>query len=152
MANAVLPILHDRNWALLVAENEEDLFICSDHPVILHWMDEAMSRQPVGLGLSGTGVYIPLSCSLGLLGVFEDSSSIIKADTKQVASYNSLTLMASYEQVYSREESFRAINPAGEIVEVAIAELAADRNVVLTKRANVQQVDGKKVNEHRRQV
>ena len=133
MADAALPILHDRNWTLIVPEKENDVFICSDHPVIVYWLDDKIVRRPPGLGLRGTAVFIPLGSNMALRGVFEDAPPSIVVDAKQVASYNVLTLMNSYGQIYSRDESFKAINPAGDIVQLSVAELAADPTVYLTK-------------------
>jgi hypothetical protein len=138
MADEVLPFLHHRNWSLIVAENEEDLFICSDHPVVVHWIDEKMIKHPPALGSRRTAVFMPLCSKMALRGSFEDVSPLIVADSKQVASYNSLTLMNRYAQVYSRKEAFKAINPVGDIVQLSIAELAADPHVYLTKKLTTQ--------------
>lgn len=126
MADAVLPILHERNWTLIIPENEDDKLICSDHPVVVHWADEKKLKYPPGLGLSGTSVFLPIGSNMALCGLFESVPPIIKIDTKKVASYNNLTLLNAYEQVFSREASFKAINKKGKIIDVSVSQFAKD--------------------------
>ena len=70
---------------------------------------------------------------MALLGTFEELPPIIAADTKCVASYNTLTLMSASEQIYSRDVNFKIINSTGVVNEIGVAELAADSHIVLTK-------------------
>lgn len=126
MADAVLPILHQRNWTLIISDNEDAKFISSDHPVVVHWKDNKKSNYPLGLGLHGTSIFLPLSSNVILCGLFESATPVLRIDTNTVASYNNLTLLNAYEQIFSCEPLFKAINIQGKIIDVPISQVAKD--------------------------
>ena len=69
-------------------------------------------------------------------GVFEDDGSplLIKADSKQVAAFNTLSLMYANEQIYSREKNFKIINHDGNPMEMSMTEVAADPLAYVMKK------------------
>lgn len=108
--DAVLQPLGDRNWTVVYCPNALGDFICSDHPVSLHWIehwDRGIHSSP-GHGLLGTEVTVPLSSRVLLLGRFERyMPKIIKLDSRLKLAYlNSYSSMNCNRFIFSRKEDF----------------------------------------------
>lgn len=96
-------ILLQRNWYLVVSNEEIGNFITSDYPVSLISL---VDRGPygVGFGLTKTEVVFPISKHLAFIGVFEEYDSLNKtilATKELVESINIRTFEFANKQVYS---------------------------------------------------
>ena len=106
MADISLERLPQRDWSLAVPKRPEDIFICSDNPVSVSWTVSGLERQPPGLGLKNTMVFMPLSSHLGLIGLFGPVNPKISIESSNVAMLNQLTFRQAMAQIYCRDESF----------------------------------------------
>lgn len=96
-------LLLQRNWYLVVSNENIGAFITSDYPVSLISL---VDRGPygVGFGLQATEVVFPISKYLAFIGVFEEYDSVnktIMATKELVESINIRTFEFANKQVYS---------------------------------------------------
>jgi hypothetical protein len=114
-ADAILPLLCAREWALLVAETGAGPFVCSNDPVGLCW---CVPRPPgfhgPGFGLPGTDVTFPLDSKHALLGRFGPLPGNMPAGERLVAAVNSMTCHGATE-VYAAGLNFPWVDGAGTV-------------------------------------
>lgn len=118
---AMLPLLHGREWVLVEASDETGPFITSDNPVSLSWINPdqipPVFRTSPGFGLKGTQVYFPVSQDLALMGEFAENSGVIKGTLDLVALCNSTMLQNVFRQVYAPKLGFKFYGKGGKILE-----------------------------------
>ncbi|MEF3304257.1 DUF4238 domain-containing protein [Paenibacillus sp. GYB003] len=107
--DAVLHPLGARYWTIVYSPNQLGDFICSDHPVSLHWAtgrDRGIFSSP-GHGMLDTEVTVPLTSRVLLLGQFEP----ILPEVITLTSRLMLAILNSWSSeqsrfIYSRKEDF----------------------------------------------
>jgi hypothetical protein len=85
MAQTLMPLLDSRSWSLLVAQEENADFVCSDQPVLLR------SKPPAPPFVSfGTAdeIVIPLDRRTVLVGRLNGKSRVVEADRLRVGYLN----------------------------------------------------------------
>lgn len=103
--DAVLPLLGQRVWSVLVAPDDGPEFICSDHPVALTW--KGGRSGPIGYGLKETEVFFPLSRRVGFYGVYEDPiNQVVVCKPGNVATMNRRVVWNAERHVYSAKSHF----------------------------------------------
>lgn len=102
-----LGVLSARKWSFLTAPQGVDL-VTSDHPVCLYWQSRPKNQfAPVGLSLSGTELYFPLSPGLALFGWLDEGASAAgQLDAVAVWWQNLLMMGNADRQLYARDDSF----------------------------------------------
>ncbi|MFS0722269.1 DUF4238 domain-containing protein [Paenibacillus sp. 1P07SE] len=108
--DAIIQPLSSRNWSIVYCPNTLGDFICSDHPVSLHWIkkkERGVFSSP-GHGLLGTEVTVPLSSRVMLLGRFEKymPNKIVLDSRLNLAILNSYSSMNCSRFIFSRKEDF----------------------------------------------
>jgi hypothetical protein len=105
--NEMLPYVAARKWTMLVAPDDGNPFIASDHPARLTWSEpQASSLYGPGLGMPNTAIYFPLSKEIALLGTFEGQERVYRADAIQVAEINGEQVATAKAQIYTPHEGF----------------------------------------------
>jgi hypothetical protein len=107
--DAVLQPLGARNWSIVYCPNRLGDFICSDHPVSLHWAtnrDRGLLSSPGHKRLE-TEVTVPLNSRVLLLGQFEQVMPKFITLTSRMA----LAVMNTWSSeqsrfIFSRKEDF----------------------------------------------
>lgn len=118
MIDILLPLLGERKWSLLIAEDGAGDFVTSDRPVSLSWTITPLLPgifETPGFGLANTDVTFPLSKKLALLGRFEGISGRYRADQKRVATINSRTGMYCERFICSAQEDFPWLKSNGTV-------------------------------------
>lgn len=112
----ICPLLHERNWALLVAREGTGEFICSDDPIGLVWtVKDVPALYGPGFGVGGTELTLPLTKGIAVCGKFEDyASNRMEVGTGTIAAVNSRTAMGS-RCLYSASENFHWIDTADQV-------------------------------------
>lgn len=108
--DAVLQPLGARNWSVVYCPNTLGDFVCSDHPVSLHWIenrDRGLYSSP-GHGLEGTEVTVPLTSRVLLIGRFQPymPQNVILKTRLNLAYLNSFSSMYCNRFIFSRKEDF----------------------------------------------
>lgn len=118
---AILPLLHRREWVLVEASDQTGPFITCDNPVSLSWINPdqvpQFFRASPGFGLPGTQVYFPVSQDLALMGEFAKNSGVVKGTVDLVALCNSTILQNVFRQVYAPKAGFKFYGKGGRILE-----------------------------------
>lgn len=105
--DAIIRPLADRQWMLVINDNESCPFICSDNPVSIVWTKEMPIFYSPGFGLRHTEVTFPLNKRIMLLGRFEQLPTIIQVKgRKEIAMLNSRTAMYANRHIYSTYQNF----------------------------------------------
>ena len=105
LVDHVTSLLWDRYWSLVVLQDENLEFICSDHPISLR--SKHKTRRAYGFKTPNTEVFFPLSTKLAYYGVYENpKSGIIGLSHEGLAIFNSRTRQNALRQVYSRSQSY----------------------------------------------
>jgi hypothetical protein len=104
--DAIIPLLIDRKWSVLLADDKIGNFICSDSPVNLHWTKPQKTFWGPGFGLKGTDVTVPLSKNVLLLGRFEEELPTQYLSQRSIAIMNSYTALDSQRYLYSCNKDF----------------------------------------------
>ena len=100
----ILPTLGQRDWSILIPQDENTKFITCDHPVVI--TPKHPPARPVGLGTKQTTLIFPLSPRLLLYGVLENPlKEVVHIDPPRVATFNTRILHHARRQVYSSENS-----------------------------------------------
>jgi hypothetical protein len=104
----IMPLLFRRGWHLLRASAGSDGFITSDRPFFLMWSDPSMRTGPLALGLAltGTDIYFPISPQLAVVGAFDVANTTEDVDESRVAVANSAMTAGADRQVYARDHKF----------------------------------------------
>ena len=103
----LLNILYQRNWHLIISDEESGEFITSDHPVSLISLVKLPPLYGIGYGMKKTEVYFPISKYLAFVGVFEDYENVnktIKATKELVKDINMRTYNFAEKQVFSTKK------------------------------------------------
>jgi len=109
--DAILEPLGARNWSVVYSPHTIGDFICSDHPVSLHWIeqkDRGIYSSP-GFGRLGTEVTIPLSKRVMLLGRFDEEQmprTIMLDSQLNLACLNSYSIIDCSRLIFSCTEDF----------------------------------------------
>jgi hypothetical protein len=113
----VSPYLFDRNWVVVVSDNNANNFITSDRPTVLSW-DEPdkvplMRRNSPGFGLLGTTVILPVSRKIALIGKFEDTwqEGVVLANRETIAAINAEIASNAHEKIIAPSEKFYLLTP-----------------------------------------
>lgn len=118
---AMLPLLHGREWLLVEASEQTGPFITCDNPVSLTWKNPDQTppffRASPGFGLKGTQVYFPVSQDLALIGEFAENSGVIKGTLDLIALCNSTILQNFCRQLYAPKAGFKFYGKGGRILE-----------------------------------
>lgn len=108
---AILPLLHARNWLLVKTTDETGPLITTDNPVNLVWKEPdkipPFYRNSPGYGMKDTQVYFPISKDLGLIGEFDIEEGVLEGNIELIAALNSKLLMFSYKQIYAPKTQFK---------------------------------------------
>lgn len=101
----VLRVLGQRSWSVLIAPKDGTEFICADHPVTL-W-SKSGSRESLGLGMTNTEIFLPLSKRVGFYGVYEEPlKEVVRCRASNVAIMNQRAMDTAQRHVYSASPSF----------------------------------------------
>lgn len=105
-ANSILPYLVYRKWSLIMIENNENKFICSDNPIGLSWIDPPSPSYPYppGFAAKNSLVTFPISRNVAIIGCFEGHAHIEVSD-ESIAYLNSMTANGA-RFIFSAEEIF----------------------------------------------
>ncbi|AYQ57769.1 hypothetical protein MS2017_2117 [Bathymodiolus thermophilus thioautotrophic gill symbiont] len=116
---AILPLLHARNWLLVKSTDETGPFITTNNPVNLVWKEPdkipLFCRNSPGYGMNETQVYFPVSKNLGLIGEFDIKERVLKGNVELIAALNSKLLTFSCKQIYAPKTKFKFRWENGEI-------------------------------------
>ncbi len=104
MAEHLLPVLAARRWMLMVSDDEEADFICSDRPVILI-PTRADGPRFLGFGQTHTEVLMPLDRRMALVGHFGDDTGTKGVDRICVGLFNQQMVDYSERFIYSPNEA-----------------------------------------------
>ncbi len=104
LALELVPVLLERNWAVLDATEASADFVCTDAPVILVSAAPPSPHYGVGFGSPGTLVFCPLSPSVALLGTWDRAPPTIRIGAQRVAFWNGKLLGQMHRFVFSRGE------------------------------------------------
>jgi hypothetical protein len=118
LMDTILPPLIDRKWTMVVIEDNENKFICSDNPVTLDWIEPIDLGHPPGFGMPNSLVIFPISANIAILGCFEKHLDI-KMTKKGIAVINSIIGRKSERFIYSAEKNFIWYMKNGEIGDTA---------------------------------
>lgn len=91
-----------RRWTVLRAQNGAGDLVCTDHPVLLEWIKRAPEGASPGFGLENTAVFVPLSPSTALLGLWNAEPKNATLTEKQVTFWNGELLGLVDRFVFSR--------------------------------------------------
>ena len=103
--DALLPLLGQRTWSVLLAPTDGPEFICSDHPVTL--MPKYKRDGLIGYGIRETEVFFPLGRRVGFYGVFESPlNPVVNCKPENVARMNAQVMKSADRHVYSALDTF----------------------------------------------
>lgn len=110
-------LLHERNWKLVVAENDSSEFITCDNPVSLSWHypDRIPRHMSPGFGLKDTMVYFPVSKRLSLVGEFESENAISRGNKQLIAMLNGKIIGNCYKRIFAPNKNFNFIAKGHEL-------------------------------------
>ena len=112
----IVPLLAERNWYLIISNEETGEFITSDYPVTLISL---VDRGPygVGFGIKQTEVCFPISRYLALIGTFEDVSiaNTLVATKSMLHDINGRTSYYANHQIYSAHKHFEYLDTTGTV-------------------------------------
>lgn len=98
-------LLDWRRWTLITAPSGVH-FLCSDRPVHLSWASEMPAECRPDCASPGSWIFLPLSRSIGLIGVLEPGGQSGQVNLETVAMLNGLVIGQTARQVYSPFEDF----------------------------------------------
>ena len=111
--NSVFPLLVQRKWVLLIAEDDANDFVCSDRPVALISIGDPpenpnhpYSIGVPGLGMKNTELTVPLNRRMAL-AAFENHTCITTVDENIVADINTRTMHFATRQIYCSGLNFK---------------------------------------------
>lgn len=106
----LVPIFAERNWSLVVAQDDGHDFICSDRPVVL--VPTRPDAPPfLGYGMKDTEIIMPLNRQMSLVGHYDHKEQVISADEMIVGLLNQRMLSFSDRFVYSARDTFPVTVP-----------------------------------------
>lgn len=100
---AIMPLLEQRKWTLLIAPPKSTGFITCDRPFSLQENIPSPSRSPygVGLGCADTTIIFSISHDLAVVGTFEHGGTTSVVTEQIVAAVNFQMLQAAMRQIYA---------------------------------------------------
>jgi hypothetical protein len=101
----ILPLLLQRTWSLLISDEKDARFICSDRPVSLEWTTQVSNFFAPGFGMPDTQLMVPLCKDMALIGNFGGKPQVVKSSRKCVAIVNSQTARNA-RFLFSSDEDF----------------------------------------------
>lgn len=101
MAEALLPVLAERKWSLLVAPDDAP-FVCSDCPVAL--VPTKPGRGFMGFGSGNTEILMPLDRRVALVGSWDDEGRTVAVNPDQVVAFNRRLIDRAERFVYAAIE------------------------------------------------
>lgn len=120
LVEAILPLLHHRNWLILRTDSVKSPFISSDNPVSLVWKDPEsippLYRHSPGFGLRDTQVCFPLSQSTALVGEFAEEVGDTEVTEEIVAAVNGKTIYFTNKQLYAPKMGFKFMSGDGQLL------------------------------------
>jgi hypothetical protein len=111
----IIPLLIERKWSLLIAEDQKSNFICSDSPVALRWTIPVPAFWGPGFGMENTELTMPINNNLCLIGRFEGQSQKILVQQKYIAAINKITFLFAERFVYSANEDIYWLRKNGNV-------------------------------------
>ena len=115
--NTVLPLLVQRKWVLLIAEDDVSDFVCSDRPVALISIGDPPENpnHPYnigvpGLGMQNTELTVPLNRRMALAAAFENHTCVATVDEKVVAEINARTIHFAAKHIYCSNLDFKFLD------------------------------------------
>lgn len=121
--DGLIPLLLDRTWKVVVAEEDAGDFICSDNPVARHWTIDNHPPFVPGFGLKHSFIVFPLNRRMVLMGEWGGDEATTTAGRHMVAQINSLIVGASDRFLISPDREFwwfkkdGAVARSGELVD-----------------------------------
>ena len=118
--DVVVPLLSQRRWSLLIAEEGTSDFVCSDRPAVLVPMNENPPDNPPhpyirpGLGMRNTELTLPLNRRMALASIFESGFDVVTVDEYDIAVLNARTIDSAEKQIYCSNLDFKFLDD-GEI-------------------------------------
>jgi len=111
----VLRTLADRKWTLYLAAPDSGGFLTTDNPVCLMNSNGAPATlaRPIGHGMKGTMVLLPLSRHLLALGTFEEGGGALTAPRELAANFNALVIAHADKYVFAADDRFLFSRGAG---------------------------------------
>lgn len=103
--DTLLPLLADRNWAVMKSKSSDHHFVCSEHPVSITWSDRRETVYPPGFGHENTDVIFPINKTMVIIGRFEELEPFYEIEELQTASINNRTAQWGGRFVYSAENN-----------------------------------------------
>ena len=115
--DAVLPLLSQRQWPLLIAGEDTSNFVCSDRPVALVCTDANPPDNPYhpyarpGLGMRNTELTVPLNRRMALVAAFENGFDVATLNEYDIAVLNARTIdSAAEKQIYCSNLDFKFLD------------------------------------------
>jgi hypothetical protein len=96
-----------RKWRWVRATQNAGSFITCDHPVCLNWIERPKMSMPIGYGLTGTSVFLPISPNLGVLGNYNGQTGDLAADVFAVGDFNRRITSNADRQIYAKDDTFQ---------------------------------------------
>lgn len=99
----LLDSLKSREWNLCQVDEGASDLICSDNPVVLHWLKPNAGYSP-GFDMENTGVFFPLGPRLAIQGMW-DKKLFLNSISNDVASmFNSAQIGQATRFIYAKDE------------------------------------------------
>jgi hypothetical protein len=107
--DTVFQCLADRKWQLLIADRGS--FIASDRPIALIFNDGSPGtlQRPIGYGVLGTTVLLPINSELIAVGTFEGDYATRNVGRVTAAYMNGHIAAQAIDQIYSTTDSAEAM-------------------------------------------
>jgi hypothetical protein len=115
LSGPLLPALHQRHWSLSECADDAPDLICCDSPVSLSRLPTARPNLPLGFGVPGTAVTLPLTKRLLLSGVLGEFQLARSLSAQHVAWFNSLAGGSAIRFLYTPSKEFQWTNWEGRI-------------------------------------
>lgn len=104
-AKSIYPILRQRPWHLVIAEEAKNRFIISDQPVVVHRVLERWDKFEEVYGPEHD-IYCPLSPRLLAISKYNvPDGKVVYANDEEIAQINTITLANANKQCYSYDQS-----------------------------------------------
>lgn len=101
----MIPFFVERNWTFYFPKHSEDLFVTSDHPVILLNKNFKQDMMP-GFALEETDFIFPVNSRLCLVASFFTEERYVEASREQVIGFNRVVANKSYKYVFGGTNDF----------------------------------------------
>ena len=111
-AQILTDLLSRRSWSVAYkTDNQENDFVTSDCPVMLFWIVKDPPDTNPGFGRSGTKVYVPLTRSTALFGMFDrEANQNVRLSNRLIKRQNYLCAAFADRFLFGLHEYFRVID------------------------------------------